>query len=395
MIVTLAVYSRDAAKALRLLEWITELGGVKYHTLVIGSTPQVNPIPLIVEGRKAFGAVEQFVIKTNNEVQKWPAGNNNNFLAVCEYMDPKNRPFFFMESDVVPLRMSWLDDLEREYLSNGKPFMGEVHPMVDAKREIIAGSEHMNGSGIYPASVKKYLPTLPFINGAIAKQPWDVALRFEVLYLVNGQGGFRIGPDRQRVSACHATEAICFCWRSLKYREENGRIGYDLMGWAHARDIDFRRHVVHHGCKDDSLIHLLRARLRAARGQARPVAPASANKVEEPPPVPAAPPKPPATAAPQENTAPVPPSEPLPPEEVKIQRTMEILGVDRENAIAFIDAAAKTKDRTVEQQPAPPPSRLPAAAFKPRPKLTQVARKRRGPGKPKAKPAAAPAGAAP
>lgn len=291
MIVSLAVYSKEAQTALSLLQWISDLGGVSHHTLVLATTPQVNPAPLIAEAASSWGKVEHFVIATNQEIQPWPIGNNSNFLAVCEYMKNKQRPFFFMESDILPTNALWLDNLEREYQACGKPFMGLVHPMVGPDNMPMKDTLHMNGAGVYPADVLIRLPTLPFITGPLAKEAWDIALRWEILYVVDGAGGFKPGPDNGRVSGCHATDSICFAWRSRNYRLEDGVFACDCDSIHYSR-LNLQKHLLHHGCKDESLLKILRHLLNMQRGivetPAAPAAPAPvAPPAEVPQPAPA------------------------------------------------------------------------------------------------------------
>lgn len=377
MIVTLAVYSREQESALRLLRWINELGGVQFHTLVIGTTYQTRPEPLLEEAAKGWGNVEHFVIKANQEVQEWPQGNNANFKAVCEYMNDRGRAFFFMESDVLPLCASWLDKLEHEYQTAAMPFMGEVHAMLDpANGKHLPGTEHMNGSGIYPAGVLGYLPTLPYVT----KEPWDVALRFEMMSLVDRQrGGFKAGNGPLgRVAICHPTGAICFCWRTKNYRREGERFLYDTDGPAHHRELDLSRHILHHGCKDESLMNLMREVLFGPRQPQEPKSPA-----------PVAPPTEPEVFDPTRGQSTVvrevmrvemPAVDAA---EKKIADVMALLGVDRGPAIAAINAANSYDP--AGYVPPTGPERLPRAAFRRAPRA--VAKKKRG--RPKQKPAAA------
>ena len=282
MIVSLAVYSGDATSALKLLRWINELGGIGHRHLLLATTQAVDPRLLLDTARQGWRTVEHMVIVSNQEKKPWPAGNNDNFMSVAKHLAPRNEAFFFMESDVLPLRSTWLDELEAEYLSIGKPFMGDVHGMVDATGATVPGSDHMNGSGIYPPKALSYLPTSAWMDTALAVQPWDVALRHEMLWLIDGNGGFRPGPDNGRVSICHPTRKICFCWRSKAYRiDPSGRWACEVEPSSVFRQLDFDQHVLHHGCKDDSLLNLLQERLREARAPKLPASQASSILVED------------------------------------------------------------------------------------------------------------------
>ena len=60
------------------------------------------------------------------------------------------KPWFWMEPDLVPLRPGWLDILQEEYNRCGKDVMGSVVP----------GMGHVNGTSIYPPNLFTMCPML-------------------------------------------------------------------------------------------------------------------------------------------------------------------------------------------------------------------------------------------
>lgn len=263
MLVLHAVWSGDALKALRQLEYIADLGGAENYPFILAHTEAVDPTPLIQVARRAFASVETIVIPGNE--LPWPVGPNHDFFHAVNALNGRG-PFLWLEWDVLPTRPSWLADLEREYLASGKPFMGRVHPVYMMKAgtyEKEVDGDHMNGSGIYPANTPAFLPAFQFMLQQ--PEPFDLFLRWQIAWRSAPEGGFAINPATgQRISQRHSSDQMCLAWCSVNYRWENGRIVHDRRkGYENVQtdELDLDRHVLHHGCKDDSLLTLLRDRI--------------------------------------------------------------------------------------------------------------------------------------
>ncbi len=116
---------------------------------------------LLPKAQKAFSSVS--IIKDEEqETSDWQvteamrsaAGPNSSFRQVAwdAYMN-KRGPYFWCELDCIPLTRDWLDKLESEYKSCGKPFMG-------ANVQIESVPEHLSGNAIYPTNIPEVAPTL-------------------------------------------------------------------------------------------------------------------------------------------------------------------------------------------------------------------------------------------
>lgn len=271
----------------KLLAYITELGGVQRHSLLLVTTPPVNHEPLIALAAGAWADVSH--IRLTNEVPGWPQGPNTLWLAAAAHLDRKGIPWLHFECDCLPHHPAWLDNLESEYQSCGKPFMGRIHCALDPLGAPMENHRHMNGAGIYPPNVLRHLPSAQWIDTTPlppskpnTNAPWDLALRHEMLSQVDGKGGYVTGPDGARVSNAHHTDMIRFAWKSCHYRFEDGEVKFDCNPAPFAVPLDVNGQSFTHGCKDTTLLDLLTNRMRNERKQHAP----EVTPVVEPPPEP-------------------------------------------------------------------------------------------------------------
>src|SRR5215475_524835 len=136
MIVVLPYCLRDEDEALLLLRWINELGGCKAHSIVLCHDPRCNQATVKdvrVEAFKAFDKV--YECPAQAEIDGWPQGANYLFRVVTAYLQDKpTKEFLWLEPDAIPLRTGWLDELEKEYRGQNKPFMGDrVEVQIEGK----------------------------------------------------------------------------------------------------------------------------------------------------------------------------------------------------------------------------------------------------------------------
>jgi hypothetical protein len=86
-----------------------------------------------------------------------------------------------MEPDAIPLKASWLDDIEAEYKQCGKPFMGDF---VRIAGVLPNGIDHMSGIAVYHWDMPRILPSV-FNNDNTA---WDIASGREIVMQVHRTG---------------------------------------------------------------------------------------------------------------------------------------------------------------------------------------------------------------
>lgn len=87
------------------------------------------------------------------------------------------RGMLWCEADTVPMRPTWLAEVQAEYQSCGKPFMGDfvIHP------KSVAGIDHLTGVAVYSPQWRKYAPSLAMLPAPRPEQGWDSSCSHETL----------------------------------------------------------------------------------------------------------------------------------------------------------------------------------------------------------------------
>lgn len=167
MILVIAFCHKDKAKAVRLANWIAELGGTNKHDLLLGYHEDTTPDPIHEILKPHFNHVGGF--KISDSETNYPAIANIMWHECLKTVaDQFNAPWFWMEPDAVPLTPDWLDKIEDEYLKAKKPFMLD--------RVITPTRSHNSGVGVYPGRVRDYTTRL----WELSNMPWDVFLAEEI-----------------------------------------------------------------------------------------------------------------------------------------------------------------------------------------------------------------------
>jgi len=186
---------------------------------------------------------------------EWPHGCNYAWrittkIVAGKYGQPRfdSKPYvgwFYFECDITPLNPLFMGILESQYLFHKKPFMGHVGP-VKVKKTIngtVSESmvDHMNGAGVYPVSTHFYS------QEAMMSQtlPWDVA-------------GFA-GMQLQKVHRIpNDVYLMGFRSKGFKKTEEHVYSGereiINQVGTNQPYTINTSNAILHHGCKDGSLM---------------------------------------------------------------------------------------------------------------------------------------------
>lgn len=165
-VVVLPVCNHDSDLMLRLLDWISALGGAQTHEALVSSdntTIRGTVTRIVAKAAQCFSMVHQ----TNYNVPKGaPFPQTAAWHHAARIMQAMGRPWLWLEADCVPLKPHWLKALQDEYDQCGKPFCGPV----------VHGPDHLNGTAIYPGNTPKLLPkTMTVLNNA-----WDVQCREEM-----------------------------------------------------------------------------------------------------------------------------------------------------------------------------------------------------------------------
>ncbi len=135
----------------RWFDFVSELGGTERHHLHLIPAAGVDISDLIPKATKAFNGNLTVIKDEEGQTSDWQivdhmrsaSGPNSAFRQVAWHFHNNNLgPYFWCELDCIPLRKDWLDRLESEYKTCGKPFMG-------ADVQIESVPPHMSGNGIY------------------------------------------------------------------------------------------------------------------------------------------------------------------------------------------------------------------------------------------------------
>lgn len=173
MLCVLAFFSGDKHLAVNLANWIERLGGVSTHDCLLVVDKSTDSSGVIEPLRRAFKSVIETSSEPAGSQGTWGTGTtdataaNEMWLTAGDYVYHKlRRPWMWLESDAVPMRSSWLDEIENEYTRCRKPFMG-------AYVNIPPHEPHMSGNAVYPVDVAEHSLEMKIPN----KIAWDYAGR--------------------------------------------------------------------------------------------------------------------------------------------------------------------------------------------------------------------------
>lgn len=253
MIIVLPVSENDFKRPLNVFAFIKTLrhfGPYFEHELLVVSRPSdakhAEAILRLIDD--LFSESTIHIFQEDGPIG-WPQGPNFYWKNTIEYLKwdrPDNdKPWFWMELDVYPLKPKWADLLEAEYYKQGKLCLGTIQntTTVTSDQILINIGKHVQGTAIYPpklhemCSVWEYVDRLP--------TAFDVVCQWEI------------------VPNTHDSRLIQQGFRTLNYKilsspfrikgEDNG----DLQGViTYDQPLDPEA-VVHHGCKDTSLADIV------------------------------------------------------------------------------------------------------------------------------------------
>jgi len=180
MIVFISYHHDDKPLMLRWANHIKKLGGASKHHIIVMPAHGVSTEGVMEPLREAFGRAEE--LPCFHTEQGWPISCNRAFeQAAWHSYQVTKQSFLWMEPDAIPLKSSWLDDIEAEYKQCGKPFMGDF---VRIAGVLPNGIDHMSGIAVYHWDMPRILPSV-FNNDNTA---WDIASGREVVMQVHRTG---------------------------------------------------------------------------------------------------------------------------------------------------------------------------------------------------------------
>jgi hypothetical protein len=173
MIAFISYHHDDKPLMVRWANHIKKLGGVSKHHIIVMPAHGVSTDGVMEPLTQAFGKAEE--LPCFHTDQGWPVSCNRAFeQAAWHSYHVAKQSFLWMEPDAVPLKSSWLDDIEAEYKQCGKPFMGDF---VKIAGVLPNGIDHMSGIAVYHWDMPRILPSV-FNNDHAA---WDIVSGREVI----------------------------------------------------------------------------------------------------------------------------------------------------------------------------------------------------------------------
>lgn len=264
----------DVWLAEKRAEYMRTLGVQPTHDLLLIGDSSTSEVELESLRRAYAGVFKEIHGRRISEMPKsaeWPHGCNyawriSTKIVAGKYGQPRFDPkpyvgWFYFECDITPLNPLFMGILESQYLFHKKPFMGYVGPV--KVKKTIQGVEsesmvdHMNGAGVYPVSTQFYS------QEAMMSQtlPWDVA-------------GFA-GMQLQKVHRIpNDVYLMGFRSRGLKKVADHTYSGereiINQVGTNQPYTINTSNAILHHGCKDGSLMDAVLGKVPCGTSEPKP-----------------------------------------------------------------------------------------------------------------------------
>lgn len=121
MNVFLAFHDGDALLASNLLLWLKEINGYAGCEFYFVVDPDTDS-GLVFCAKKLANPKGMFFL--DKPVKGWIEGSNALWLKAAEEAQKIGEPWMFLEPDAVPIRASWMIEIESEYKRIGKLYMG-------------------------------------------------------------------------------------------------------------------------------------------------------------------------------------------------------------------------------------------------------------------------------
>lgn len=247
MLLTFPFSNVDAKLAVSLAKYLELVGPYKSHDLLI-----VTPTECENYANEVLEAAGDQFAKTSvhflkNHRDGWPGGANRMFFAAMMHVwrEVPCECWYFFEPDNTPVKPNWINTLYDEYRRVQRPFLGVINPTHFRRKDETFFQEgtHLVGTAIYPKETPRYSKLYKTIP--LADRPFDVYWQWEITKHAAG------------------TILLQHEWRSWKYsrdkntgeiigeRHPSGKLPYAVKPLMPDT-------VVHHGCKDGSLMAVMR-----------------------------------------------------------------------------------------------------------------------------------------
>jgi hypothetical protein len=262
-------YSRDSAQAASMLDWMADLSGQQQRTVVLAHESQVPAQEVQRAASRAFTKVEHLIVTACGD--SWPLSANCYFGCIAFAMRGR-APWLLMEGDCTPTHPQTLDMIEADYVRSGRACLGAIIPAYVSK----GGAWVENGKML--AGVAIYHPNLwdnsPLLRSLGATQAAYAAYNKKNPGANSSPKAFDCYLAPEILPGAGETPLIQHMGRSREFRREGGQIVCSYGPESRWSPVVAPQTVLVHGCKDGSLINLLRAEMSIPAGKREPAAPA-------------------------------------------------------------------------------------------------------------------------
>ena len=253
LLAVMAVCKADFTIAAERAGWLIKLEQPSDTDLLIvndGSLSEEQVTLLTTCYAQSFRSVFTKTIGDMPQGLKWPESVNYVFRYIARELwydkhwieQELYNGWFYFEPDVTPLHKDWLGILNKQYEFGKKPFMGVKSTVqaTSAKGQKMT-IEHMTGAGVYSFLAQHYSENMMLMDGI----PWDVA-------------GL-CAADSHKIYYIPES-AYLHVFNSTNYKIMDGNyVGQkkDMNGMTSEIKEPIAQHILHHGCKDGSLMRAL------------------------------------------------------------------------------------------------------------------------------------------
>jgi len=173
MIVAISYHDGDRELMKRWANHVEKLGPYPNHSIILAPSHESSTEGILEPLQRCFASVD--LQPCHHTETGWPISCNMAFERIAWHVSMSvKQPFLFMEPDAIPLKREWLDEIEQEYKSCGKPFMGDF---VAINGIMPNGIDHMSGVAVYHWDLHSLAPNI-FRNEKVA---WDIASAKDVV----------------------------------------------------------------------------------------------------------------------------------------------------------------------------------------------------------------------
>jgi len=239
----------DCAMLLKRCEYQASLCGQDDRHAILIPSADVHETQLpdaVAAMQKCYNDVQVIRIDGIPRRTTWPIGTNFTFSKAVRIVHGQMRQkpdlhgaraFLYYETDMTPLTADWAVKLDETYETGKKPFAGYIHTttMKPTGRKV----KHMNGAGIYPIGLQHYTEAILLAENV----PWDV---------------FGLGENKI-LQITPLNDQYIMAFSSAQYKKDGNFLAYlkNVGNTSDKLSIDLSGKVIHHGCKDGSLIDIL------------------------------------------------------------------------------------------------------------------------------------------